>query len=246
MSDQIATETEQINPGQIMGILTGYWQARILLAGASFDLFTSLSEAPATAEEVSERLGIRMPGAGDFLLALSAMGILEASEDGTFRNSAVAEGFLVRGRPAYIGGYLHFCESELNPAWDGLPAALRTGAPQNPAARTGNPYDTLYADREATTAFLESMDMLNTPLLERLSALDWSRYGSFVDVAGARGNVARHLVREHRHLKGGVFDLPPLEGAFTAYMGSLDGEEGRASPFTAGTSSRTPFPRPTS
>ncbi|WP_189541713.1 methyltransferase [Streptomyces gelaticus] len=243
MSDQNISAKDELSPGQIMGVLTGYWQARILLTAASFDLFTLLSEEPASAEQVSERLGIRMPGASDFLLALSGMGFLEAAEDGMFRNSPAAEQFLVRGRPAHIGGYLQFCERELNPAWDGLGTALRTGSPQNPAARSGNPYDTLYADREATDSFLESMDMLNTPLLRRVSSLDWSRYGSFVDVGGARGNVAQHLVREHPHLEGGVFDLPPLEGAFAAYMNSLGGTAKERIAFHGGDFFKDPLPK---
>ncbi|MCC2280458.1 acetylserotonin O-methyltransferase [Streptomyces sp. ET3-23] len=228
MSDQNTPALQDPSVGQIMGILTGYWQAKTLLTAAESDLFTALSGSSTTAGELSERLGYRMPGASDFLLALSGMGLVHAEEGGTFRNTAVAERYLVRGRPEFIGGYLQFCERELNPAWNGLDAALRTGMPQNPAARSGNPYASLYADREATDSFLDSMDMLNTPLLERLGALDWSDYGSFVDVGGARGNVARHLVQEHPHLKGTVFDLPQLEEPFAAYMASL-GDDGRVS-----------------
>jgi SAM-dependent methyltransferase len=240
MSDHTAPESEEPSVGQVMGILSGYWQAKILLTAADSGLFTVLSGVPATAEQLSAKLGYRMPGANDFLLALSGMGLLEAADDGTFRNSASAEQFLVRGRPAYIGGYLHFCERELNPAWEGLGTALQTGKPQNPAALSGNPYDTLYADRAATDSFLESMDMLNTPLLHRLSTLDWSSFSSFVDIGGARGNVAHHLMREHPHLKGEVFDLPQLEGAFSSYMASL-GDETRGS-FRGGDFFKDPLP----
>lgn len=228
MSDQRTPVEEEPSVGRIMGILSGYWTARILLTAARSDLFTALSGTSATAAELGERLGFRMPGANDFLLSLAGLGMVEAAEDGTFRNSPAAERYLVRGRPEYIGGYVQFVDRELNTAWDGLGTSLRTGLPQNPAARKGNPYDTLYADREATESFLESMDMLNTPLLQRLDGLEWSGHATFVDVGGARGNVARHLVRRHPHLKGGVFDLPQLEASFDAHMKSL-GDEGRVS-----------------
>ncbi|MEU7147209.1 methyltransferase [Streptomyces sp. NPDC045456] len=226
MSEQNSSGTEEPSVGQIMATLTGYWQAKILLTAAESGLFTTLSEAPATAEKLSERLGFHGSGTSDFLLALAGMGLVQVSEDGTFKNAPTADRFLVEGRPEYIGGYVQFVSRELNPAWDGLGTSLRTGKPHNPAAQTGNPYSTLYADREATDSFLASMDMLNTPLLQRLSALDWSAYTSFVDVGGARGNVAHHLVQQHPHLKGGVFDLPPLRAPFTAYMESLGAHGG--------------------
>ncbi|MFJ5927737.1 methyltransferase [Kitasatospora sp. NPDC092948] len=208
------------NPGQVMGILTGYWQTKILLAATDADLFTRLSESPATAEELCERLGFAMPGAGDFFLALTGLGLLEL-QDGKYRNTPAAATFLVRGRPEFVGGYLQFCDRELNPAWDGLAGSLRTGLPNNLAATEGNPYHSLYADESATDSFLDSMDMFNTPIAARLAALDWSGYTSFVDVGGARGNLAHHLQNAHPHLEAGVFDLPQLDRAFQKHMAAL-------------------------
>lgn len=230
MSDQKNAVPEPEEPfiGQVMGPLTGFWQTKILLTAVESGLFTELSGSSATAEELSTRLGYRMPGASDFFLALAGMGLLDASEAGEFRNSPAADRYLVRARPEFIGGYLQFCERELNPAWEGLGTALRTGAPQNPAALEGNPYETLYQDPESTESFLESMDTLNTPLLRRLGEIDWSGYDSFVDVGGARGNVAHHLALNNPHLKGAVFDLPQLEGAFTTHMAAL-GDDGAVS-----------------
>src|SRR5262249_50165943 len=209
------------NPGPIMGIMTGYWHARILLTAVNADVFTELAGSPATAAEVAGRLGQVMPGTRDFLLALTGLGLLEL-RDGRFANSPVADRFLVRDRPGSIGGYLRFCERELNPAWDGLASALRTGKPQNRAALEGNPYHTLYQDKEATDAFLDSMDLFNTPIALQVSSLDWSAYQSFVDVGGARGSLAHRVVSRHPHLAATVFDLPALEPAFHRYMATVD------------------------
>lgn len=224
MNSQHTQTSAAPGPEQVLAILTGHWQTKILLTAMESDLFTELSGSSATAAELSERLGYRMPGAGDFLLALAGLGLLE-SQDGRFRNSAAADRYLVRGRAEFVGGYLQFCARELNPAWDGLATALRTGEPQNRAAIEGNPYDSLYEDEAATDAFLDSMDMFNTPIAPRLSSLDWSRYTSFVDVGGARGNVAHYLVSKNPHLKATVFDLPPLESAFAKHMAALGAAE---------------------
>lgn len=211
-----------VNPGPIMGIMSGYWQVKILLAAVEHDVFTSLSEQPATSEELAGRLGLVHRGTNDLLAGLSHLGLLEL-KNGKFSNAPVAEQFLVRGRAAYLGGYLGFCDNELNPAWDGLATSLRTGKPHNQAAVIGNPYDTLYADADATDGFLDSMDLLNTPISAALSRFDWSGYTSFVDIGGARGNFAHQVVTENPHLTGAVFDLPPLESAFKRHMDRLGG-----------------------
>ncbi|MFJ6811022.1 methyltransferase dimerization domain-containing protein [Streptomyces anulatus] len=98
MSDQKNAVPEPEEPliGQVMGPLTGFWQTKILLTAVDSGLFTELSGSSATAEELSTRLGYRMPGASDFFLALAGTGLLHASEDGAFRNSPAAERYLVR------------------------------------------------------------------------------------------------------------------------------------------------------
>lgn len=224
MNSQQTQASEGPAPDRIMAILSGHWQTKILLTAMESDLFTHLSGAPATAAELSDRLGYRMPGAGAFLLALAGLELLEV-EDGRFRNSPAAERYLVRGRAEFVGGYLQFCDRELNPAWDGLGVTLRTGTPYNRAAVEGNPYQSLYEDESVTDAFLESMDMFNTPIALRVSALDWSGYHSFVDIGGARGNLAHQLVSNNPHLTGIVFDLPQVERAFAKHMAALGAPE---------------------
>lgn len=207
-------------PELVLALLSGHWQTKILLTAVESGLFGQLAAAPATAEELAGRLGYRMPGARDFLRALVGFGLLELV-GGRFRNSPAAGRYLVPGRPGYVGGYLRFCDRELNPAWDGLDETLRTGLPRNRAAVEGNPYEALYQDPETTDSFLDSMDMFNTPVAMRLADLDWSGYQSFVDVGGARGNLARHLVARNPHLTGVVFDLPQLAPAFARHMSAL-------------------------
>jgi SAM-dependent methyltransferase len=210
------------NPGPIMGIMAGYWQVKILLAAVEHDVFTRLSSRPASSAELAADLGLVPLGTNGLLVGLSHLGLIEL-RDGTFHNTPTAEAFLVRGRPGYLGGYLGFCDGELNPAWDGLATALRTGQPQNKAAVAGNPYDTLYQDAGATDGFLDSMDLLATPIGVALSRFDWSPYHTFVDVGGARGHFAYQVVSANPHLKGAVFDLPPLKPSFDRHMAELGG-----------------------
>jgi 8-O-methyltransferase len=205
-----------------MGLMAGYWQVRMLLAAVEHDIFTTLSGRTATPAELAAELGLVEGGTSDLLAGLSHLGILEKRPDG-YANTPMAEAFLVRGGPGYLGGYLRFCEQELNPAWDGLATSLRTGKPQNRAAIAGNPYDTLYRDTEATNGFLDSMDLLATPIGMALSQYDWSNYKSMVDVGGARGHFVHQVVTQNPHLSGAVFDLPALRASFEQHMAELGG-----------------------
>ncbi|GAA2811067.1 methyltransferase [Saccharopolyspora taberi] len=218
-------ESEFAGLGHIMEILTGDWKARILMTAVEVDLFSRLSGSPATAEKICAMLGFQSSGVHDFLGALVHLGLLE-EEAGRYRNSQAAERHLIKGGHAYIGGYVRFCDRQLNPAFDGLTDTLRTGSPANRAATGGsNPYDSLYADADVTETFLDSMDLAATPVALTLSALDWSDYRSVVDVGGARGHLIRLLVSRNPHLEGIVFDLPALEPAFHEYLATTGARE---------------------
>lgn len=214
------------DPGAVIGHVIGHWQARILLTAVETDLFTLLRDGSMTAEGLSAAAGFVVhPEAEHLYTVLVGMGMLERDGD-LLRNAPVAAEWLVRGRPGYLGGYLRFVDTELNPAWAGLTEALRTGHPQNPAATDGNPYDALYRDPAATEDFVESMDVLATPTAEAIAALDWSEYRSVIDVGGARGSTAQLIAARHPHLNAGVFDLPPLEPTFERHMSALGDQHG--------------------
>lgn len=214
------------DPGAVMGHVIGHWQARVLLTAVETDLFTLLADGPMTPDELSSAAGFAVhPEAEHLYTVLVGMGMLERDGD-RLRNAPVTGEWLVRGRPGFLGGYLRFVDTELNPAWAGLTEALRTGRPQNPAATEGNPYDTLYRNPSATEDFVESMDVLSTPTAEAIAALDWSGYRSVIDVGGARGSTAQRIAARHPHLDAGVFDLPPLEAAFGRHMAALGDEHG--------------------
>jgi hypothetical protein len=66
------------------------------------------------------------------------------------------------------------------------------------------------------------MDSVNGVIGPALAeAIDWSCYGSFADLGGARGNLAAALVTAHPHLSGVVFDQPPVEPFFDDHMANL-------------------------
>lgn len=205
-----------------------FTKAKVLLTALELRLFSALHEGgPATERQLRDRLGLDERGASDFLNALVGLGVLEL-EDGRYGNTPAADRHLVPEEPGYVGGFLERSNHMLYPAWGRLTEALRTGRPQAEADFTD-----MITDPVRLEAFLGMMDSLNGMLAPKLAAaFDWSGYETVADIGGARGNLAGNIVKAHAHLRGKVFDLPPMEPFFSEHMRRL-GVEGRVS-FHAG------------
>ncbi|GHF65469.1 O-methyltransferase [Streptomyces mashuensis] len=191
--------------------------SRILLSALELGVFTVLDTGPRTAEELRVKLGLHGRGLADFLTALTGLGLLER-DGAAYRNAPVAARHLVRGE-SYAGAFLEGAGAALYPAWAGLTAALRTGAPQN-----AGDFEAMLADPARQAMYLGMMDALSGPLAPAIgAALDWGGRATVTDVGGARGNLVSLLLRDRPHLRGTVFDRPangPACAEHTARLGT--------------------------
>ena len=199
----------------------GIWQLGIaffsrktILTAAEMGVFTLCAQRTWTGDELRQRLELHPRGARDFLDALVALGMLER-DGGGYRSSAVAAQFLDPEQPSYLGRFLRMADAR----WDRLAEGLRTGEPQNGTRHSAAMFTEQYRDTGTWRMYMVGMDYLNAPLAARLAErFDWSTVESFVDVGGARGNIAARLVKAHPHLRGAVFDLPPVREVFDEHM----------------------------
>ncbi|MEU4831056.1 methyltransferase [Streptosporangium sp. NPDC023615] len=211
------TAPDVTTPTGLIRLCNAFCESKALLTAVELDLFTELHDNPATEEEIRERLGLHGRGLRDFLLLLTALGLLERQGEG-YRNAAGADQYLVRERPTYIGGFMRRAGDNLYPAWGKLSDALRTGLPQ---AR-GDFQDVL-GDPKVLGRFIHMMDALTQILGPQLiEAFDFSGHSTLLDVGGCRGNLSGQIVKAHSELTGSVFDLPQMEPFFTEHMAALD------------------------
>ncbi|MFF4403252.1 methyltransferase [Streptomyces sp. NPDC001404] len=187
-----------------------FCDAKALLTAVELGLFTTLREGAATEPEIRQRLELHGRGLPDWLNLLAGMGLL-VREDGRYGNAPGADQYLVRGEPAYIGGFLERSNRNLYPAWGRLTEALRTGLPQ-----AGSDFFTMIENPALLGQFVNMMDALTQVLAPRLiEAYDgWDAAGSVLDVGGCRGNLVCQIVKAHPHLHGHVFDLPQMAPFF--------------------------------
>ncbi|GGZ68138.1 methyltransferase [Streptomyces bluensis] len=209
--------TDAPDAAALLELGQSYWASKTLLSAVELGLFSLLAEKPAPEPEIRERLSLHPRATRDFLDALVGLGALEREGD-VYRNSPAADLYLDQAKLPYRGGFLKMLNWQFN-LWAQLTDLLRTGAPQTKGPTR---FDDFYSKPEAVRGFMIAMDGANALVGPALAKeFDWSGRASFIDVGGARGNLAAAIVKEHPHLRGGSFDLPPVEPFFAEHVARL-------------------------
>jgi hypothetical protein len=209
-----------LTPDKILQLGLGFWASKTLLSAVELGLFTELAKGSLDANTLADRLGVHPRAARDFFDALVALHMLERDGD-AYSNTAEADLFLDREKPAYVGGLLEMANHRLYPFWGSLTEALHTGKPQNEAKQGGNFFAALYADKGRLRDFLKGMTGLSMGAAMAIAdKFPWGDYSTFVDVGTAQGGLAVQVALTHPHIRGGGFDLPSIQPVFEEYVNS--------------------------
>lgn len=120
-------EDVQLSPRPLMRILGDFANSQILDASLEYDFFTRIDQGLRTAEEIAKNAGTDPRATRIVLDSLPALGLVE-KRDGRYFLRPIAEVFLVRGKPSYVGDFRHVALA----LWDGmahLKESLKTGKP---------------------------------------------------------------------------------------------------------------------
>ena len=171
-----------------------------MLAGMQLELFTPLQNGPMDAEALAETLGVNSVKLSPLLYSLVVAELLTFA-DGRFANTPETDHFLVKDRPAYIGG-VHELLSEQWSAVLHTAETVRTGKP-----RAKMDFDAM--DREDLRAFLRGVHggamAAGRLLAERLNMADCKH---LADVGGGSGGLAIGACEASPGLRATVIDLP--------------------------------------
>jgi hypothetical protein len=191
-----------------MGLVTGYWAFKTLAAAVELDLFGRLSgQRVITREETEREFGLPERPADLFLAACASLGLLEKEGDG-YRNSALAEEFLVPGKRHYFGGQVRYCDERTYLPWHRITEALRTDKPLtwDPATQ-----ESLFTGVDAgmLELFWEAMYCTSSFTARSLGeAYDFSAHRRLLDVGGGAGAFPVALCQRYPELTATIFDLP--------------------------------------
>lgn len=240
MTNTTAVAPSLADAREILQLNVAYTRARVLHTAMELGLFEHLSAGPRTEAEIREHGLLRSHLVRDWLDALVGLGLL-TTDGGAYANTPRAEHFLVPGRPHYIGGAVLQHGRVHYELWNRFADALRDGKATSGRDITAGAVVEEQPNLDRARRFFDHMDAFNQFVAAELSrVLDWSRWTTFMDVGGARGNVAAQLVLDHPHLKGSVFDVPGVEPLFDEHMAAR-GTTGRVG-FVGGDFFTDPLP----
>lgn len=207
----------QLQPTTILRHVYAVYPPMAMLAGMQLDVFTPLKDGPLTATALAEAVGVRPEKFQPLLYALVDAELLTVEGD-RFANTAEADHYLVRGRPAYMGG-VHELYSDLWSAALKAAQSIRAGAPQAKHDFTAMP------DEELAGFFrgLHAGALANGRQLVEGYAL--CRYRNLLDVGGGSGGLAIAACQCCPDLRAKVAELPrvaPIARSFVEEAGLTD------------------------
>jgi predicted O-methyltransferase YrrM len=192
-------EKQQWNPGSLLQLSGQYWATCTLHAAVKLDVFTAIGDQQIAGNDIAQKLNVNTEGVVRLLNALTAMDLLEKSED-KYSNVPAGNTFLSKDSPGYIGHIITH-HHHLVDSWSKLDQAVKTGMPVR--ARVA---DTSPEWRESFLMGMFNIAMSMAPSLA--DKIDLSGRGHLLDLGGGPGTYAIHYCLKNPNLKATVYDLP--------------------------------------
>jgi len=179
-----------------------------MVTAVDMGVFDRLHGRAITLSGFTQVFGLRERPARILLTALTAMGLLVKTGP-SYRNSPLAEAYLVRTSPLYYGGYLRKFDEETYENFRSLDRALRQDAPVVPVE--GDVFRAIQRDPVRMRRFYAAMHANAIVWARELAGrYDFSRHRRLLDIGGGQGTYSIEVCRKYRALRSVVFDLPPV------------------------------------
>jgi hypothetical protein len=203
-----AADGKVLSPTPLMELTSGVYAFKCLALADQLNLFTDLSGGGrTTVEDFAGKHGVRERPAELLLTACTALGLLERSADGRYRNSPISEEYLVEGRPYYFGGWIKVVDRHEYPAYLRLEKSLRG---DHPTTWDVEKQESLFApdDPVVRDLFWGGMYSLSSYTAVQLAKVfDFGSVRRLLDVGGGGAAYDIELCRLNSHLRATVFDL---------------------------------------
>jgi hypothetical protein len=207
------------DPSPLIQLATAYWGSATLIAAVRLRMSTHLAEGPATSEAIAARAGTEAVATDALLAGLVSLGLAEKTPDGQFRNTTLADAFLVEGRPGFLGPALLY-NGDVYPLWARLDAVVRTGhVTQTPDQYLGD-------DADRTRNFVYGMHHRALGVGRAVAAvIDLTGRQRLADIGGGPGTYSALLTQKTPGLKAEVLDLPAVANIAREIVASLGAAE---------------------
>lgn len=185
-----------------------YASNALLVGIIELDLFTKLYNNPSTVSEVCQITDLQERPVRILLKAFCALKFLD-KKNKRYYLTPLAETFLVRGRPFYLGDAISIYKDN-QVTYEQVKWAIRQNKPYL-YKKQDDIFEAHQQDDEKASAFTKWMHVRSlvtgSSIAERF---DFSGYRQMVDVGGGSGGISIMIARHHPHLKAAIFDMPPV------------------------------------
>ena len=201
---------KQGGPGNLLDLASSFCKSKVLFVSTDLGVFSVLSRAKKDAQTVARDLGLEQRPVEMLLNACVSLGLLE-KKNGLYGNSSIAEMFLVKGKPMYIGEAFNLLDKRIYRLWDGLKEAVKTNKPQASLEGKGNLYEEMTKNKEEMCAFYRGLHaQAYWPASSLARIFDFTPFHRLLDVGGGSGAYSIAIIKRHTHLNATIFDLPPV------------------------------------
>jgi len=205
-----AARDRSLSPLPLMQLATAFWAFGTLAAAVELDLFSKISNAGTNANELMTLLGLPPRPAEVLLSGCAGLGLLQ-KRDGRFHNTALADEFLVRGKPYYFGGFVAMNFQQFYLPWHRVVEALKTDRRVWSEDKTRDWAQTIAQNVEQQRIFIEAMHSLSIQSGKAVAeAFDFSKRKQLLDVGGGSGAYCIEAVRRHPQFNAMLFDTTPV------------------------------------
>lgn len=194
---------------------------KLMMTGIELKVFNHLSE-PVSASELACRLGFHEENTRIFLDGLTAIKLI-VKKDGLYRNTPVAQVFLVESEPTYLGPFIGVQEGWLHPAIDDLPRLVREGPP--PQEKDKAPNEAWQAQMAMAMANYQRAGSAQRAAKVVSALPEFPSFRKMLDLGGAAGLVGIAIVAKHPDMKGIIFDQPEIVKVAESFIREYDMEE---------------------
>jgi DNA-binding MarR family transcriptional regulator len=186
-------------PVPIFDAFAGVLLGRALMVCNSYGVFEVLHDSQHSAAELGEKVGLSTLGMEVLLRALEAAGYVKRKGN-HYQNSRVAERWLTRKSPHYLGNLVRYFDS-LFSRWDHLAETAQRGEPVRP-------YFEYFRGKDWETYTYGMMDLARLLMPEVLRIIQPPRTARrLLDIGGSHGLYSIELCRIHPALTAEVLDL---------------------------------------
>lgn len=192
---------KQWNIGMLLGVSSGYWQGCTVQAGVRLKVFTVLGKSRSSAQEVAEQIGADGRATGLLLDALSAMGLLNKSDD-EYANTDFTGNCLVEGSEGYMG-HIILHHHHILDGWAQLDTAVRMGKSVERRSYGAE------VERESFLMGMFNLAMMIAPKLAEKFKLPGRK--RLLDLGGGPGTYAIQFCLANPELKAVILDRPTTE-----------------------------------